>query len=1045
MSIYNSAVKKPISTIMIFVGVLIFGIYSYLQLPIDFFPKIDPPYLAVFAYYHGANAVDVEQNVTRKLEDGFGSLSNLKKITSSSKENISIVGLEFEWGANLDEATNEVRNALDIIERWLPDEVETPTILKMSTSMMPVLVYTVSADESYPAIKDILDNRIVQPLNRVDGVGNIILVGAPIRAVMVDVDPRKIDAYNITVEQIAGILSANNINVPSGSLEIGNVDIPLRLQGEFKSSDEINNLVVSNYNGKTVYLRDIATVRDTLKYIKSFETANGEKNVRILIQKQSEANTVTVAKNLRDRMKQLEKNLPPDVEVNILMDASENTQRAIDNLSETLLYGLFFVVLVVLFFIGRWRATFIVAITIPISLIAGFIYMYLAGDTINIITLSSLAIAIGIVVDDAIVVLENITKKYERGGFAKESAIYGTSEVYLAVMAASLTIVAVFLPLTLLGGMTGILFKPLGFVVSITVLMSTVVSLSLTPVLASKMLKVKTPERKGFGGRIYWLSQDMLEAMDNFYEKTLTFVVGHRWLVVISAIVIFVSSMFLTKLLGSEFMPASDNDRISAQVKLAQGSNLSETVKTATYLDSVFSNKYPEISILSTSAGAGDENSLMSVFGETGNYIITYTMKMTPVADRERSIFEIADEMRKDIEKLPEVEKFYVDAGSSRSGMGGMGGGNILEVKIYGNDFDETSIVAENISNALKEIEGAKDVLISRDPEIPEIQLVLDNQKMTSFGLTTASVAVAVRNRVNGLTATKYKEDGNEYDVIVRYDEQYRQSTDDIANISIMTPQGRLVRLGEITKQERFYSPPKIERENKVRMIKVSSALSGADLGTVKTALEAEIAKMNIPQDVTIEFGGSAEDMQKTFADIVLLILLALILVYIVMASQFESLVEPLIIMFSVPFAFSGVFIALYIFNSTINVISLIGAVMLVGIVVKNGIILVDYTNLLVDRGYSLRQAVISAGRSRLRPVLMTSLTMILAMVPMIFFAGTGSEMWKPMAIAIFGGLTFSTLVTLVLIPTIYTIFGVGKIKRTRKHALLHSKTLNSI
>ncbi|HOG20009.1 MAG TPA: efflux RND transporter permease subunit [Salinivirgaceae bacterium] len=1045
MSIYNSAVKKPISTIMIFVGVLIFGIYSYLQLPIDFFPKIDPPYLAVFAYYHGANAVDVEQNVTRKLEDGFGSLSNLKKISSTSKENISIVGLEFEWGANLDEATNEVRNALGMIERSLPDEVETPTILKMSTSMMPVLVYTVSADESYPAIKDILDNRIVQPLNRVDGVGNIILVGAPIRAVMVDVDPRKIDAYNITVEQIAGILSANNINVPSGSLEIGNVDIPLRLQGEFKSSDEINNLVVSNYNGKTVYLRDIATVRDTLKYIKSFETANGEKNVRILIQKQSEANTVTVAKNLRDRMKQLEKNLPPDVEVNILMDASENTQRAIDNLSETLLYGLFFVVLVVLFFIGRWRATFIVAITIPISLIAGFIYMYLAGDTINIITLSSLAIAIGIVVDDAIVVLENITKKFERGGFAKESSIYGTSEVYLAVMASSLTIVAVFLPLTLLGGMTGILFKPLGFVVSIIVLMSTVVSLSLTPVLASKMLKVKTPERKGFGGRIYWLSQDMLEAMDNFYEKTLTFVVEHRWLVVISAIVIFVSSMFLTKLLGSEFMPASDNDRISAQVKLAQGSNLSETVKTATYLDSVFSNKYPEISILSTSAGAGDENSLMSVFGETGNYIITYTMKMTPVADRERSIFEIADEMRKDIEKLPEVEKFYVDAGSSRSGMGGMGGGNILEVKIYGNDFDETSIVAENISNALKEIEGAKDVLISRDPEIPEIQLVLDNQKMTSFGLTTASVAVAVRNRVNGLTATKYKEDGNEYDVIVRYDEQYRQSTDDIANISIMTPQGRLVRLGEITKQERFYSPPKIERENKVRMIRVSSALSGADLGTVKTALEAEIAKMNIPQDVTIEFGGSAEDMQKTFADIVLLILLALILVYIVMASQFESLVEPLIIMFSVPFAFSGVFIALYIFNSTINVISLIGAVMLVGIVVKNGIILVDYTNLLVDRGYSLRQAVISAGRSRLRPVLMTSLTMILAMVPMIFFAGTGSEMWKPMAIAIFGGLTFSTLVTLVLIPTIYTIFGVGKIKRTRKHTLLHSKTLNSI
>jgi multidrug efflux pump subunit AcrB len=660
--------------------------------------------------------------------------------------------------------------------------------------------------------------------------------------------------------------------------------------------------------------------------------------------------------------------------------------------------------------------------------------MYLSGGTINIITLSSLSIAIGMVVDDSIVVLENITKKLEKGGFARESAIYGTSEVSLAVIASTLTIVAVFLPLTMLGGITGILFRPLGWVVTISVITSVIVSLTLVPMLSTKILKTNTPDRKKIGGKIYWFSQNLLEKLDIIFEKILSWAVGHRWAVIGIASVIFISSMFFVKLIGTEFMPASDNDRISAEVKLAQGTKLDVTVLTAQHLDSIFREKYSEIDIVSTSAGVGDENSLSAIFSETGNYIINYTFKMKPLKERQRDIFQIADEMRKDIEKLPEVEKFYVDPGSSRgSAAMGMGGGSNLEVKIYGNDFDETNLVSEKIDRVLKNIEGTKDVLISRDKEKTELQLVLDNAKMTSFGLNTASVATVVRNRINGVVSTKYKEDGNEYEGIVRYDEQYRQSTEDINNISIMTPSGKLIKLSEIASLKRFYSPPNIERENKVRMVKVSSALSGTDVGTVIATVQNEMKNMDIPNDVDIEFGGSAENMADSFRDLIMLIILSLVLVYIVMASQFESLTEPFIIMFSIPFAFTGVFLALYIFGSTINVISLIGIVMLIGIVVKNGIILVDYTNLLVDRGYSLKQATISAGRSRLRPVLMTSLTMILAMIPMIVTTGSGSEMWRPMAIAIFGGLTFSTVVTLILIPTIYAIFGVGKIKRERR------------
>ena len=1034
MSLYSTAVKKPVSTIMITIGVLIFGIYSYMQLPVDYFPKIDPPYISVFTYYSGASAADVEQNITRKLEDGFGSLSNLKKITSTSKDNISVVMLEFEWGANLDEATNEVRNAVGSAERNLPDDVESPTILKLSTSMMPVIMFSVTSNESYEGIKDILDKKFIQPLNRIDGVGNIMQMGAPERAIMVNVDPRKLDAYDLTIERVGGILTANNLNLPSGSLKVGKSDIPLRLQGEFESSDIIKNIVISNVNGKTVYLKDIATVTDSLKEIDSYERANGQKTVRVMVQKQSDANTVTVANKIKAKIADIEKTLPPDVKVDVLMDTSLNTTASINNLSETLLYALIFVVVIVLIFLGRGRATFIISLSIPISLITGFIYMYLSDGTINIITLSSLSIAIGLVVDDSIVVLENITKKLERGGFARESAIYGTSEVSLAVIASTLTIIAVFLPLTMLGGITGILFKPLGWVVTISVAVSVIVSMTLVPTLSSKMLNAKEPSKKGVRGRIYWFSQSVLAKMDNVYSKILTWAISHRWTVIIIAMAVFISSMFLTKLIGSEFMPASDNDRISAQVKLAQGTNLDETIKITKYLDSVFQKKYPEVEIVSSSAGQGDASSLVAIFSETGNYIVNYTFKMKPRAEREKDIFQISDEMRKDIEVLPEIEKFYVDAGSSRSSSSmGMGGGNNLEVKIFGNDFDETNVVAEKMALALGKIKGAKDILISRDKEKTELQLILDNEKMTSFGLNAATVAKSIRYCITGLTATKYKEEGNEYDIIVRYDAQFRHTTEDIGNISISTPTGKVIKLSEIATLKTFYSPPIIQRENKVRVVKVTSALSGTDIGTVKSALEKDIAKMDIPSDVTIEFGGSAEIMQDAFQSIILLLLLSIILVYIVMASQFESLTEPFIIMFSIPFAFTGVFLGLYIFGSTINVISLIGAVMLIGIVVKNGIILVDYTNLEVDRGYSLKQAVISAGRSRLRPVLMTSLTMILAMIPMIFSSGSGSETWKPMGIAIFYGLTFSTLITLVLIPTIYTIFGVGKIKRARK------------
>lgn len=1031
MSLYSTAVKKPVSVVMIFIGVIIFGIYSYLNLPVDFFPKMDPPYISIMTFYPGANAEDIEQNITKILEDGMGTLTNLKNMTSTSKDNTSVIALEFEWGTDLDNATNEVRDAVGLSENSLPDDVESPIIFRLNTSMIPVMVLTASADESYVGINDILDDKVVQPLNRIDGVGSVFMIGAPIRAININVDPRKLDAYNLSVEQIGQVLASNNVNLPSGNLEMGKSDIPLRLEGEFENSGVIKNIIISNINGHPVYLRDIATVQDSLKDIKSYERANGNKTVRILVQKTSDANTVTVANKIKEKLETIERTLPPDVKIDTLLDTSLNTQSSINNLTETILYALLFVVIVVMLFLGRWRSTLIVALSIPISLISAFIYMFISGNTINIITLSSLSIAIGMVVDDSIVVLENITKKLERGGFARESAIYGTNEVSLAVIASTLTIVAVFLPLTMLGGMTGVLFKPLGWVVTISIVTSVIVSFTLVPMLSSTILKYKEPEKSTFAGKLYFFSQGLLSKIDDFYENILKWAVGHRWVTIGIAALIFGSSLFLLKFIGSEFMPPQDNDRISVQIKLAQGVKLDETIKTAHFLDSLFLAKYPEFNIVSSSAGVGDENSLASMFSEIGNYIITYTIAVKPSNERDRDIFEIGEEMRHDIEKLPEVEKYYVDPGSSKNSK--IGGGSKMEVKIFGESFDKTNIVAEKVYNALEEIEGNKDLLISRDKDKAEMKLILDQEKMTSFGLNTVMVANAIRNRITGLTATKYKEDGNEYDVIVRYDEKYRHSTDDIENISIMTPLGNSIKVGEITKLKHYYSTPNIERENKQRFVKVSSAIFGTDVGSIQQELDKKLASMDIPDGVSIEYGGSIQDMQDTFGDIMMLMALIVVLVYIVMASQFESLTEPFIIMFSIPFAFTGVFISLYLFGATINVISMIGMVMLVGIVVKNGIVLVDYINLLVDKGKSLKEAVVAGGRSRLRPVLMTSLTTILAMVPMIILTGSGSETWRPMGITVFGGLTISTVVTLVLVPTIYTVFGIGKIKRQKK------------
>ena len=1020
-------------------AVVVIGLYSLIQLPVDLYPEIELPFVTVLTTYPGASASDIENNVTRTLEDALNSVSNLKEITSRSSDGLSVIFLSFEYGSNLDEASNDIRSNLNFVTRYLPEGSEDPTIVKFNSSMMPIIFFAITANESYAGLEKILDEKIVNPLNRIEGVGAVTLTGVPGRRIYIDVDPRRMEAYNLTLEQIGAVLRAENMNMPAGYIEMGQTDYPLRIQGEFPGSDVIKDIVVSSFNSNTIYLKDIAEVRDTIRESKLDTKINGARGMGLFVQKQSGGNTVKVTKEIEKRLEVLKKDLPPDVKVELLFSSASFITDSINNLSQTLMFAAIFVILVVLFFLGRWRATLIIILTIPISLIVAFIYLFITNASINIISLTSLSIAIGMVVDDAIVVLENITKHIERGSRPREAAIYATNEVWLAVIVTTLTVVAVFFPLTFVKGLTGVLFKQLGMIVTITVVTSTIAAITFTPTLSALMLRLR-PIRQdapfwSYDGSI----RKGLDKFDNLYSRTLKWALYHKTVVTIIAVVVFVGSLSLFGAIDTEFFPQADESRISASIELQTGTRVGNTIQLADGIDSLVRARYPEIDLISTSTGSDDQGGFSSIFGAGGTHIIEYSFRLVPVDERERSVWEIAEEMRQDFSVYPEIINLTI---STSDNMGTFGS-NTVDVEVYGYDIAATNIVAQELADRIKVIEGAKDVTISRDKSKPELQIILDQGKMIASGLNTATVATTIRNRVDGLIATRLRQFGNEYDVVVRFRESARSSLTDIENIGITNPMGRIIRLGEIAEIKEYWAPPQIERKRKERIVTVSLTPYQRSLTDLQKDIQKAIDSTPKPSGIMVQISGAIEDQMEAFMDIAMLLIVSLILVYLVMASQFESLRMPFIIMFSIPFAFSGVAIALFITGTPLSVISGIGAVLLIGIVVKNAIVLVDFINLMRERGNDLYGAILISGRSRLRPVLMTSATTILAMLPLAISKGSGSELWRPMGIAVIGGLIFSTLVTLVLVPVVYAVFITRKERKKYRDAYSELQFLN--
>ena len=1031
MNIYRKAVNNPVTTALVFIAMAIFGVFSLVNISLDRFPKFDANVIMVMSSYPGASAEDIETNLTKVLENSLNAVSDLKNLSSTSKENISMIILEFVEGVDIDVATNDVRDKLDMVNSVLPDGASLPIIFKFSADDMPIMIMAATANESLPALEKILDDRLATPLARVSGVGTVSIAGAPQREIQVYCDPNKLEAYGLTIAGISNTLAQENRNIPSGTIDIGSNSYSLRVEKEFGNAAEMLDVVVGYRNGNAIYLRDVARVVDGVEEKYQEAVIDGVQGAQIIIQKQADANAVNVIKGVKKEMKKIEKTLPSDIKITTVMDSSDNILNTLDSLKETILVTFLIVMLVVYLFLGRWRSTFIIVLAIPISLLASLMYLWATGNTLNIVSMSALSIAIGMVVDDAIVVLENISTHLERGAKPKEAAVHATQEVGISVIASTLTMLAVFMPLTMIKGMAGIMFKQLGWITSIIMIVSTIGALTLIPMLCSQFLRYK-PKTGKVHDMIFGNFSKFIDWISRGYARLISWCIGHRTIVTLISIAVFVLTVVgFGPRIKTEFFPTSDQGRITLQLELPAGTGQEITRGIGGEIYQKFIEQIPEIESCAYSFGQADTDNAFASMQNNGTHVLSYNVNIGSMEERERSQSEIADVIRAILADYPEFKKVKVTEGG-----GGMGGASTVDVEIYGYDFETTDRVAKSVQEKILASGTVSEALLSRDEYTPEYQVDFDREKLAINGLNTTTAASYFSSAMNGSMMSYYREDGDEYDIRVRYAPEFRTSIEDIENIMIYNNQGKGVRIKELGKVVESLTPPSIKRKNRERVITVSCVpATGVPLSDVAAAADMAIAETDIPSELAVKLAGSYEDQQETFGDLIMLLIMIIILVYIVMASQFESFMSPFVIMFSIPFAFVGVILGLIVTGTPLGVMGLIGILILMGIVVKNGIVLIDYTILMRERGYSVAEASVIAAKSRLRPILMTTLTTVLGMIPMAIGQGEGSEMWRSLGMVVAWGLSISTLVTLVIIPTVYASMASWQERRAARKA----------
>jgi len=1018
MKITEIAIRRPILTFMVAFAFILFGIIGVLRMPIDLFPKVELPVAVVATLYPGAGPEEVEQEVTKELEKQISTVSGVKEIASRSMENFSVITVTFDWGIDLDAATNDIRDKLDLILPQLPKEVNKPYILKFDPSMIPVMNLALIGDVDEATLTRIAEDLEAR-LQRVSGVGTVIRIGGVEEQVKLFINPKALYQTGITLDNLIMTLKAQNLNFPIGYFNYQNEKYLLRVVGRFNDLRDIENLIIGYKNNQPIFLKDICEINWEKEEKENYVRFKGKDCIFFAVQKKPQANTVVVANNLRKEVGKIQKELPENINFLIVFDTSELIKRSINNLVNNLLLGAVLAVFILFLFLRRLRATIYVAFAIPLSLFFALFFMYLFGFSINILSISGLAIAVGMLVDCSIVVFESIYRHHELGYEPIMASQKGTEVVGTAVTASTLTTIGVFLPLLFITGILSVFFKELSLTVTFALLSSLVVALTLIPLLTSKFFRWEEKEERG----IKKFFKDTYERLENFYMKIIKYALEHRKLIVLFILGLFILSLSLLAVIGFEFFPEQQIRRLEVNAEMPIGTNLYTADKAISELEKYIMEKYENDldGIVTQVGGAASIYQTIAQDIKTSSGVITLVLKR----EKKGRIKELEEDIRKKAKEIPGLK---VRVASTRGYVQFAGvGGNNLNIEIYGDDLESARELTKKIISAIETIPYLVDLKGSLEEAEPEIQFVVDRNKAILYGLTPYQIGYALRTKMVGEVATKYRTGGKEYEIILKLK---REDIDDIRNIEniFVNSQFGQVLLKDIAEIRLAKAPVVIEHKNTQRVATITGNVVGQSLGRVAMKVKNIIDKLDKPIGFSIKITGAYEEMVKSYRDLFFAILIAIILVYMIMSAQFESFLYPFVIMFTVPLAIIGVIFILFITNTTFSLISGIGVLVLVGIVVNNGIVYVDYVNQLIRKeGMSLKEAVIKGCQVRLRPILMTALTTIFGLLPLALKLGEGSELWSPLGISVIGGLLFSTILTLIFIPVLYYIFSKKK------------------
>lgn len=1018
--IVKFAVRRPVTMIIVVSVLLILGFFTYSKLSVDLLPEMDLPVIAVLTTYSGVGPEEVESGVTELLESALTTVSNIDTLQSISSTGQSIIVMMFKWGTDMDAAAVEVRDSIGYVEGFLPSGADEPMVIKMDPTMMPVMQIGISGAD-LAQVQEVVEEVIEPRLSRIPEVASVIMTGGQDREVKVEIDPVRLENYGLTLSQVAQVLQAENFNMSSGKVTQGSREYFVRNMQQFETVEDIRNVAILTATGLNLRLGDIATVTDGYKEMEQYTRINHEEAVGVHIMKQSGANTVKTSKAVREELAKIQKEMNLDFDVAIVYDSADYIQDSINSTIRMIFEGALLAVLVLFLFLRNMRSTLVIFTAIPLSIIATFILMYFYGTTLNLITMGGLALGVGRIVDDSIVVFENIYRHRSLGLPPMEAAVTGATEVGGAVLASTLTFVAVFLPMVFVEGLASILFSPMAMTISFAILCSLAVALTVIPLMSSRMLTDKSMQRTREGsGRVFGVVQKFGQWLDNLgerYKVLLQACLNHRRRVIILVTALMVAAIAVIPLVGVEFMPASDSGEISVSIETDKGSTLEDTDVIVRQVEDRLLD-IPEVETVFTSVGSS--GSMMMSVGGGGTNSSTIYVKLSPKNERDRGVEIVAEEIR---EKLAGIAgaKYSVSVMDATLSMGGSE--SPVAVEISGDDLDMLKEIATEVADIVRATPGTREVTSSITDGNPEMQIRIDRARAAAYGLTPMQVASEIKNAMDGTVATRYKVEGQEIDVKLAYTSEGHDDVDYLTNLTILTPQGAVVKLSQIATFELAQGPVQIIREDQVRKAEVSADLLNRDLNSVMNDIKAGIAKMELPAGYEISYGGENEQMMESFSSLAIALLLAILLVYSVMAVQYESFFNPFVIMFSVPTCIIGVVLSLLLTGRTFNITAFIGVIMLVGIAVSNAIVYVDYLKQLRERGMERNAAIVEAGRVRLRPILMTAFSTILAMLPMAIGFGEGAEMIAPLATVVIGGLLASTLITLVLVPVVYSIF----------------------